>query len=663
MRVGLAVAVCGVVLLAGCSGGAFNSLDQAAATGGVAGARLAGVVHGGQQPIVGSHVYLFAANTTGYGGAGIAASSSNASVSLLTAGSGTSLDSSGGATNGDYYVTTDGSGNFSISGDYTCTAGQQVYLYALGGNPGIGANAAIGLMAMLGNCPAAGNFAAATPYVVMNEVSTVAAAYAMAGFATDATHVSSSGTALAQVGIANAFANAGNLVTLSTGAALATTPAGNGAVPQAEINTLGNILAACVNWSPPGTGYSPCATLFFYGGNGLIVPGDTATVAINIAHNPGANVAGLYGLASATPPFAPTLSTQPNDFTVALNFTGGGLNSPDGIAIDAGGDAWVTNTVTPAGSVTELSSTGAVLSGAGGYTASLTAYPDTVAIDNAGNAWVGSQSPPSFVHRFSSSGSILASPDNVLSLTGGSYGMAIDASGNAWSAGGNILSVYTNSATAAFGYTNNLVNGGLSAEPSLSIAIDGSGDAWVANYGGSVTEVSSAGAFLSGSNGYATSGSFYLHAGVAVDQLGNVWIGRYSAAGGEILEMSHAGTVISPAQGYVSGVNFEPCSLSIDGAGNVWALLCTNGYGIAELSSAGSLLTPSGGYAGSKLFSPWQLALDGSGDVWITNNLSVSGNGSVSEFIGLAAPVITPIVAGLPATPTADGSSRLGTRP
>ena len=109
-------------------------------------------------------------------GPGIAASASNASVSLLTSGSGTTLDTSSGATNGDYYVTTDSNGGFSITGEYTCTSGQQVYLYALGGNPGSGTNSAAGLMAALGNCPAAGNFLAATPYVVINEVSTVAAA-------------------------------------------------------------------------------------------------------------------------------------------------------------------------------------------------------------------------------------------------------------------------------------------------------------------------------------------------------------------------------------------------------------------------------------------------------------------------------------------------------
>jgi len=38
-------------------------------------------------------------------------------------------------------------------------------------------------------------------------------------------------------------------------------------------------------------------------------------------------------------------------------------------------------------------------------------------------------------------------------------------------------------------------------------------------------------------------------------------------------------------------------------------------------------------------------------------------SGDIIEFIGAATPVITPTAAGLPATPTADGSSKLGTRP
>ncbi len=193
------------------------------------GLAITGKVFGGQQAIVGAHVYLFAANTSGYAGAGLAATSSNASKSLLSAAS-TGFSDSVGA-----YVPTDGNGNFSITGDYTCTPNTQVYVYALGGNAGSGANSGAGLLAALGNCPSGGNFLTQTPFITVNEVSTIAAAYAFAGFATDATHVSSSGSGLAQTGIANAFANATNLASISTGAALATTPAGNGTVPQAEI--------------------------------------------------------------------------------------------------------------------------------------------------------------------------------------------------------------------------------------------------------------------------------------------------------------------------------------------------------------------------------------------------------------------------------------------
>jgi PKD repeat protein len=232
---------------------------------------ITGLVYGGSTPIVGAHVYLLAANTTGYGGAGIAASSSNASVSLLSAVETGTSDSVGA------YVATGSNGGFSLTGDYTCTSGQQLYLYVLSGT-----NAAAGLMAVVGSCPASGSNAIT---VTVNEVTTIAAAYAFAGFATDAMHVSSSGTAPAQLGIQDAFATAGSLTGLSTGTALALTPGGNGAVPQAEINTLANILANCINYG------SSCATLLATatadGTSTGTKPTDTATAAINIAHNPG----------------------------------------------------------------------------------------------------------------------------------------------------------------------------------------------------------------------------------------------------------------------------------------------------------------------------------------------------------------------------------------
>jgi len=107
----------------------------------------------------------------------------------------------------------------------------------------------------------------------------------------------------AQFGMANAFANATNLASLSSGTALLTTPAGNGTPPQTTVNTLGNILASCVNSADTVSGStvthsSGCSTLFGLatkdGTSTGTQPTDTATAVINIAHHPGSNVAALY---------------------------------------------------------------------------------------------------------------------------------------------------------------------------------------------------------------------------------------------------------------------------------------------------------------------------------------------------------------------------------
>ena len=142
-----------------------------------------------------------------------------------------------------------------------------------------------------------------------------------------------SGTAAATVGIANAFVNAAVLETLSTGAANAAIPGlptgtGGGSAPQAEVNTLGNILAACVNSSGPGS--ASCATLFSNAksaGTTGTAPTDTATAAINIAHNPVAAVSALYGLSSAYAQFVPPLGGQPNDFTLSIVYNNSLFNN------------------------------------------------------------------------------------------------------------------------------------------------------------------------------------------------------------------------------------------------------------------------------------------------------------------------------------------------
>ena len=263
----------------------------------------------------------------------------------------------------------------------------------------------------------------------------------MAGFATDATHVSSSGTALAWTGVAHAIANATNLVAPATGVALAKTPGstmGNvGTVPQAEINTLADILAACVGSA--GSSSAACSALFgnaLSGGTTGTRPSDTATAAINMAHNPAANVAGLYGLAGAASPFAPGLSVAPNDWTISLNFTAGGMTgssqtttTPVAIAIDASGNAWVTNSW-GYGDVAELSSLGVARSGSKGYSPSAALWhPVGIAIDRSGNAWTSSGGA---VFGLSSTGTFLNAPLGYAAGASGSSWVSIDGSGDLW---------------------------------------------------------------------------------------------------------------------------------------------------------------------------------------------------------------------------------------
>jgi sugar lactone lactonase YvrE len=613
------------------------------------------MVRGGQSPIVGSHIYLLAANTDGYG---------QLAASLLTNVPGsTTLDTSGGPTNGDYYVTSGTGGTFSITGDYSCTANTQVYLYALGGNPGLTAgtnNAAAGLLAVLGNCPGGANaFLTTTPFVTINEVSTVAAAYAFAGFATDAVHVSSSGSALAKTGIQNAFANAANLASLASGTALAIPPSDPaGTAPQATVYSTANILASCVNTNGAVSGGgSPtaCYTLLtnaLSGGTTGTQPTDTATAAINIAHNPGANVDALWGLISPTPAFGSGLTAEPNDFTLGLQFASGGLNSPNAIAIDGAGNVWITNSGGTPNTVTELSSSGVASSGSP-YTAGGMNSLVAIAIDltTPGNAWIANDLTASTgsVIELSSSGTLVSpSPFTAGGLTAPA-GIAIDGASNVWitNSNNNTVTKLTSGGSAAPGTP---FSGGVLNQPE-GIAMDHFGDAWVENVGsGTVAELNNADTAALGppdAGGFLTGPS-----GVAIDHSGDAWIAN--AGSSTITELSSLGSVLSGTDGYgyQTGSLTQPDGIAIDGSGNVWTANLLGGS-VAELSNTGSILSGANGYgynAGS-IDLPDAIAVDGSGNVWI-GNLA----GGITELVGAATPVVTPLAVGVE-------NNALGTQP
>jgi len=430
-----------LIVLTGCAGSLPSSFGTNPT--GPGSFHYTGTVYGGQNPVSGSSIQLYTVGTTGL---------KSASTALIT---------SPGVS--------DSNGNFSISGQYSCTGttpGTQVYIVASGGNSGSGTNSNLRLVAALGSCATLLANAASTT-IVINEVTTVAAAYALAPFATDLTHIGATGSN--PTGLVNAFANAQLLANNSTGLAGGANLPTGATVPATEINTLGNIIAACVNTN--GASSSGCTSLFSATG-----ATDTFGAALGIAKNSGASaITSLASLSVAQAPFQPSMSTAPNDFTLAINYTGaGGLATPYAVALDSAGDAWVTNE--SGNNVTELSPTG----------------------------------------------SVLASP--TTSGLYGAQGIAVDRSGNVWVANTAGNSVVKFTLTSGSVTTTNTYTVGSISGPS-ALALDSANNVFVANFNGnSVTELSSAGAALNSSPFTGSSNNITSPSGIAVDPSGNVYV-------------------------------------------------------------------------------------------------------------------------------------------
>jgi hypothetical protein len=411
---GAAVAASG---LSGCGTGVVQEVSKPAT---LAAASLQGVVMGGQQPVAGVTIQLYQAGTAGYGSAAIPLGPS---------------------------VQTTVNGNFDLP-SYTCTAGSQVYLVGTGGHPtALLTNNNLAMMVGLGTC--GGTYL--NNFINVNELTTVATVWALAPFMSGAANIGTSSTNTA--GLADAFAAINEIVTTTNGTLPGPTLPAGATLPLAEINTLGELLLQCVNSNGGTAGDgSLCGNLFNLAPNagGTAYPTDTITAAMNIAQSPGRNVAAINALRTGIPQFTPVLNVNspPNDWTVAITYTGGGLNAPTSIAADATGAVWVTNSGNA--SVTKLDNTGAPISGVNGFTAGGFNSPVGIAIDIGGNAWIAN-SGNSTITELDPTGTIgtvyhgngLSSPTSI----------AIDGLGDVWvdNSGSNAVSAFTGSGGALTG--------------------------------------------------------------------------------------------------------------------------------------------------------------------------------------------------------------------
>jgi len=579
-------------------------------------ASLSGSVQGGLSPISGATVTLYQAGN-GYG--------------------------SGAKVLGS--VATDSNGKFNVG--YTPPLKPaMLYLLAFGGDAGSGSNEAIGLMGLVG-------MSNALPSSVMtNELTTMAAELTLAQF-TDSTGQIIGAPPNNSTGFINAIKLAQtNLVDITTGAPAAflggvATSCGAGGTGQdncaalEKMDTLANILAGCVESS--GSSSSVCATLFSKTANS-----NTMLQAAHVmAVNPTANVADLFALQSSSPPFAPWWGPNeqaytPNDWTVQLYYTGGGVSTPTAIAIDTMGDAWVAN----GSSVSEVNPVGSPVSPSTGYTGGGLNESDDIAIDAAGNVWLANYGSSS-LSEFSSLG---ASVSPAGGFTGGGLSapsaVAIDAQGNVWVAnrqGITAISEFSSTGIAispATGFTG----GGLTS-PLLDIAIDSAGNVWVPNEGdGGISEFSSTGSAISPSPSGYTGGGVLNPSAIAIDPLGDVWVANEGVS--SLSEFSSAGEPITASGIQGSGI-YGPVALAIDSAGDVWVGNSRTSGTISEFNSSGEALSGSNGYisgkTGSNGFS--DIAIDSSGNVWVVGQV-------LGEFIGLARPTLTPEVACLLRTPS-----------
>jgi hypothetical protein len=595
----------------------------------MAGPRLQGNVHAVQQPVSGATIQLYTAGTSGYG---------TAAMPLLTT-----------------PVVTDAGGAFSITGKYTCPDGSsQLYIVATGGNPGLVTptnNASLVQMAALGPCSLHGSQYTLDPnsFININEVSTVASVYALAGFIDPAT--GRIGTSVTNsIGLANAFQTASNLVDLSTGQARTATPAGNGTVPQAEINTLADIIAPCVN----STGSGPeCAALFAAATpSGGSAPTNTLQALFNIATHPSQQVGALYALSSLTSPFQPTLPAAPNDWTIHVTYTAYG-STQTAIAVDGSGNVWIANDFTS--SVTELATDGTILSGPAGYTGGGLNRPTAVAIDPLGNAWL--------TNTFGN----LTKLNNVgIPLSGSTgfpvcgVGLAIDGFGNVWCGSGGHVSKVDNNGNVLSG--TGYPGGGLGTPKGASV--DSLNNVWFTSSTAfnvsNVAKFTNVGVPLSGTTGYTATGLTNAWS-IANDSAGNAWVTDNSFIPfSKVFRFAADGTNLSGPNGYNGGGLVNPLAIAIDGAGNAWVtsdqIETINGTSTSvntmiELNTAGTFLSGATGFSLPASGFPVGTAIDGSGNVWA----AMSGN-YVVELVGAATPVVTPLSVGVK-------NNTLGARP
>jgi hypothetical protein len=582
---------------------------------------LRGNVMGARQPVGLSTIELWEAGTTGPGTATRLAS-----------------------------TTSTRAGNFIIASFACAHTASQLYITATGGDATTEniPNPHIALALMIGACNSLPS------RVVINERTTAAASYTMAQFGEPVNpSLSANGIpgTTAYAGLNNAAYLAIKIVNPGTGApaAFLTTSPNS---PNL-LNTIADILVSCVNSLSP---FTTCSNLFaaVQPPAGVAAPVNTWEAAIDIARNPGANVASIYEFVNQLPsgvsaPFVPFLAAAPNDLTLALSYPIARSRSLNGLSFDSADNAWVSDDT--ANTIFEMSPAGTLLSPAGGFTAGGTLFSPKFVFHDSDRLWI-TISSNNQVEAINGAGNVIYTSTATLVVP---LGLATDSFNNLW-VGNSIDNFGLTIFNPTSGFDLTTMNGGLlnpqfiAGDTTVSPNI-----MWVSNLTtsglgfGTVVRVVNDGNPIHFTFSDVSLPERFPDGpqGISVDNDGNVWTAILSGAAVKINNAVPPTIALGPL--FVGGLSSNNAALGVatDSNNNVWISTLTN---IVELDTDGNALSPSTGFTAGGLYRGLGngIAIDRGGNVWTVNNKAPRG---LIQFVGAAGPVATPRVSGRPLAP------------
>lgn len=492
-------------------------------------------------------------------------------------------------------ATTDSNGNFEIVVP-TDASGSLYYAVARKGTN-------IELMALLGT--------ALPRSVTINELTTVASAYAMAQFFQNNLVAGK----ILQLQIAAGMAE--NLVAAQTGAlspVIQASPNADETNTRRALGSLANMLAACVQASP-----NSCTTLFALAPSWQgVAPTTTLQAMVNIARNPGANVSALFTLSQTAivSGYGPSLTTlqgpasidplQKLDawtLAVKVNATGSAscpFGGPGNLVFDQNGYAWITNNV--------------VQGTTGSTNCQIVLKPNGQPADGA------NRTP--------------RSPITGGGILGQGFGIGIDTRGHIWS--GNFgwggvnpigsVSEFTATGTAvspAGGYVvgTNQVQGTIS---------DQQNNIWLASYENSAIIVLRDGNPASAFPAYTDANTHPFDIRIAND--GSAWV-TYTTSS-TVSKFTLGASALTLQFTRPIGAGERPKGIALDSQGNAWVGAASSSA-VYAFSPTG---TPLGVFSGQGLDGPWGVSVDAKDNVWVANfgqNINVGVRYSLVRLCGV----------------------------